>query len=136
MDYSSFLIKDYLYWSVYVAENQCYLGRCTIWCKRENATDLTEATDAEYIEYLWIIKDLKLAIEKAFRADWLNYAFLGNEVQHLHCHFIPRYSSPRFFAGMYFIDERWGKNYLTDKNFKTPPQVLKEIQMEIKNTLG
>jgi diadenosine tetraphosphate (Ap4A) HIT family hydrolase len=102
MDYSKFLIKDYQYWKVYAAENQCYLGRCTIWCKRENANELTDVSDAELVEYVWIIKELKPALEKAFNADMINYAFLGNEIQHLHCHFIPRYSSSRHFASVIF----------------------------------
>lgn len=135
MNYSSLLIKDYEYWSVYIAENQCYLGRCTIWCKRENATDMTEATEAEHLEFLLIIKMLKKAVEKAFQADWLNYAFLGNEVQHLHCHFIPRYSSYRLFANMFFLDNRWGQNYLTNKNFITPPNILEAIRLEIQKML-
>ena len=90
-DFSKSLIKDYKYWTIYVHGNQGYLGRCVIWCKRENALDLTEATPEEREELFIILNNLREALLKVFHPDWLNYAFLGNSMRHLHCHLIPRY---------------------------------------------
>ena len=56
--FSSILVKEYKHWAVYVHENQGYLGRCVIWCKRENALDLTDATQEEQNELFIILKDL------------------------------------------------------------------------------
>jgi len=55
------------------------LGRCVIWCKREDALDLTDATPEEQSELFLILRDLKEATKKAFQPDWFNYSFLGNE---------------------------------------------------------
>ncbi|MCX6763519.1 MAG: hypothetical protein NTZ97_02185, partial [Candidatus Moranbacteria bacterium] len=71
-------VKVYKYWKVMVHENQEYLGRCVVWCLRENAHDLTEATMEEREELFLVLKEIKRAIEKSFNPDWMNYSFLGN----------------------------------------------------------
>ena len=134
--FSNTLVKDYIHWGVYVHENQGYLGRCVIWCKRENARDLTDTTPAEQNELFIVLKDLYKASKKSFYPDWFNYAFLGNGVRHLHCHFIPRYESPRIFMGITFEDKEWGHNYKTDHNFITPPKLLDRVRDELKKALG
>lgn len=68
-DFSKDLIKDYKYWAIYIHENQGYLGRCIIWCKRENALDLTDATKEEQEELFIILKDLKNATTACFNPD-------------------------------------------------------------------
>ena len=134
-DYTKFLIKSYKYWEVNIHENQSYLGRLVVWCKREDALDLTEATKEEQKELFIILNDLRKAINKTFKPDWLNHAFLGNEMRHLHCHFIPRYAKPVEFMGVKFEDKHWGHNYRTDHDFKTPKKVLSAIQDKIKKAI-
>jgi len=134
-DYSKFLVKDYKYWLVNVHENQGYLGRCIVWCKREDALDLADATKAEQEELITILGELRETTKRAFQADWFNYAFLGNETHHLHGHFIPRYSSSRELGGITFTDERWGHNYTTDHDFVTPPEVLYAVRLKLKGEL-
>ena len=51
-DFSRHKIKDYKYWTVSLHGNQAYLGRCVIWCKREDALDLADATPEEQKERL------------------------------------------------------------------------------------
>ncbi len=134
-DYSKLLIKDYKYWAIYIHDNQSYLGRCIIWCKRENALDLTEATPEEQSELFVVLNELRNALAKTFKPDWLNYSFLGNETRHLHGHLIPRYEKPQEFMGVVFEDKLYGHNYKTDKDFITPPEVLSSIQTKIKEAL-
>jgi diadenosine tetraphosphate (Ap4A) HIT family hydrolase len=128
MDYSQYLIKSYHFWEIYIAQNQSYLGRCIIWCKRDNALDLTDASLEEQQELFTVLQDLKNVSTKLFKPDWFNYAFLGNETQHLHGHFIPRYQYPIVFLGMTFKDEQWGHNYKTDYNFTIPENSLLKIR--------
>lgn len=136
MDYSKFLVKDYTHWLVNVHENQGYLGRCVVWSKREDALDLADATEDEHKELIKILGELREATKRAFQADWFNYAFLGNETRHLHCHFIPRYATPREFEGLIFKDERWSHNYRTDHSFVTPPPVLDAVRDKLRKELG
>lgn len=135
-DFSKYKIKDYKYWGVYIHENQGYLGRCVLWCEREDALDLADAAPEEREELFVVLKEMREACKKSFNSDWFNYAFLGNGTRHLHGHFIPRYSSEREFAGIVFKDERWGHNYRTNHDFKTPEDVLEKIRLKIKENLS
>lgn len=125
------LIKNYTYWGVYVFSNQEYLGRCVVWCLRENALDLTDATPEEMEELSLILKKLKVALEKEFAVDWMNYSFLGNADRHLHGHVVPRYASSRTLLGHTFTDELWGRNWKLNRDFVTPPGVIEEVKKHI-----
>ena len=135
-DFSKYRIKEYKYWEISIKTNQTYLGSCIIWCKRENVLDLTDATKEEREELFLILKKLKEALIKTFRPDWFNYSFLGNEVRHLHCHFIPRYSESREFEGVKFEDKLWGKNWKTDYDFSISEDILEKIRQVIVNILS
>ncbi len=134
-DYSALFIKSYRYWEVSLYENQGYLGRCVVWCKREDALDMADMRSDEQEELFFVLRELKRASTEAFRPDWFNYAFLGNEVRHLHAHFIPRYAKPKDFAGMIFKDELYGHNYRTDRDFTVPAPIFSKILEELKNAL-
>ncbi len=123
-------IRNYQHWILQIHTDQSYLGRCVIWCRRENVNDLADASLEEQIELFVILKDIRSALIKAFEAEWFNYTFLGNETRHLHCHVIPRYSSPRQFEGLIFTDEQWGHNPYKGikKDFVTTPELLKYIK--------
>lgn len=126
-DFSKNLIKEYKHWSIYAHHNQGYLGRCVVWCKREDVLDLADATPQEQAELFLVLRDLREAAKKVFLPDWFNYSFLGNETRHLHGHFIPRYAKPKTFMGIAFKDKLWGHNYKTDHSFKTSPELLKGV---------
>lgn len=134
-DYSKSLIKDYKYWSIYIHENQGYLGRCVIWCKREDALDLADATKKEQEELFIILKVLKNASKICFNPDWFNYAFLGSVTQHLHGHFVPRYAKLKEFMGITFEDKLYGHKYKTDHNFITSEALLGEVKRFLQESL-
>jgi len=134
-DFSKYKIKDYKYWSVYLHQNQGYLGRCVVWCKRGNALDLANTTSEEQKELFAIIYEMKKGMRNVFNPDWFNYAFLGNETKHLHGHFIPRYASQKEFEGITFKDKLYGHNYQTDHNFSVPPEVIEKIRLAIQESL-
>jgi len=134
-DFLKNLIKEYEHWSIYVHPNQGYLGRCVVWCKREDALDLTDATPEEQSELFLVLRDLKEATKKVFQPDWFNYSFLGNETRHLHGHFIPRYAKPKIFMGIVFEDKFYGHNYKTDHTFVTPEDLLSAVRDKLKEAL-
>jgi diadenosine tetraphosphate (Ap4A) HIT family hydrolase len=134
-DFSKNLVKAYKYWEIYVHENQSYLGRCVVWCKREDALDLADATPEEQVELFLILRDLREAAKKIFQPDWFNYSFLGNETRHLHGHFVPRYAKPKMFMNIAFEDKLYGHNYKTDHNFQTPDELLDEIRGRLQSNL-
>jgi len=134
-NFSESRIKEYKYWDVFIPENQSYLGRCVVWCKRENALDLTDATEKEREELFLILRELKETLIKTFQPDWFNYSFLGNNLRHLHCHFIPRYAKPKIFEGIKFEDKLFGHNWKTDDSFLIPKAVLNKIKLSLSDSL-
>ena len=134
-EFLEYKIKEYKHWSVYIYENQGYLGRCVVWCDRGDALDFADMEQEERDGLFIILKDLKKAQKTIFQPDWFNYAFLGNGVKHLHCHFIPRYASDREFRGVIFKDEQWGHNFRTDHNFKISEDLINEIRLKIQKEL-
>ena len=134
-EYAKYLVKEYTYWSIYVAQNQGYLGRCVIWCKREDALDLAHATADEQQELFKALQELQTACSDLFKPDWFNYAFLGNETRHLHGHFIPRYKEAREFQGTNFTDTLFGKNYKTDATFITPDPIILGVRDAYRHAL-
>ena len=134
-DFSKNLVKGYKHWEIYVHENQGYLGRCVVWCKRDNAFDLADATLEEQSELFLVLRDLREATKKVFQPDWFNYSFLGNETRHLHGHFIPRYAKQKTFMNVVFEDKLYGHNYKTDHSFKTSTELLVEVKDKLKSVL-
>ena len=129
------LVKGYKYWEIYVHKNQGYLGRCVIWCKREDALDLADATPNEQVELFLVLRDLREAAKKVFQPDWFNYSFLGNEARHLHAHFIPRYAITKTFMEIAFEDKLYGHNYKTDHSFVTSKKLLNTVRNELRKVL-
>lgn len=134
-DFSKNLVKGYKHWEIYVYENQGYLGRCVVWCKREDALDLADATLEEQAELFLVLRDLREATKKVFQPDWFNYSFLGNETRHLHGHFIPRYAKSKTFMDIVFEDKLYGHHYKIDRSFKTSAELLTEVKDKLKSVL-
>jgi len=64
------------------------------YCVLVHQRHVTELHDLDAVERAQLIEDIAAAsraISAVCRPDKVNYAILGNEVPHLHCHVIPRY---------------------------------------------
>lgn len=134
-EYAQNIVVQYNYWKVYVHSNQTYLGHCIIWCDREGAVDLVDMTPEEQEELFQILPKIKRAIDEAFSPDRMNYAFLGNELRHLHGHVTPRYLSEQTFQGMIFKDKLPERNWSLDRSFVTPPEVLQAVKRRLQKYL-
>ena len=117
-------------------ENQYYLGRIVIWAKREDDVDMIDMSEEEREEFFEIGKKVKKVLKTLFQPDRMNYANLQNIANHLHVHIIPRYRAVRFYQGMSFVDENFGKNYAPYKNnYVIPEEVIFKIKDAIKERL-
>ncbi len=135
-DYSSFRIKEFNHWDLYLHENQCYLGRTFLLAKDTTALDFVEMSVDERNDFFAIATELREILEELFSPDKFNYAALGNVFRRLHVHIIPRYKTPRVFEGITFIDHQWGKNYAPyDKSFLINSGVQKSIINSIQGKL-
>jgi len=136
ISYEKLKIKEYKFWTLYLNEYQCYLGRVCLTANRPDANDFIDTTKAEQEEFFQIGKAVNAALKKLFSPDLMNYAALGNNFRHLHVHIIPRYEKERIFNGIKFQDKRWGKNYAPyDREFTLKLEELDAIKQALVKAL-
>ncbi len=133
--YQKLLIKDYQHWTAYLHPDQSVLGRCYLWCKREDAEDLLETTEEERTELFEIAKELKMVLDQLFQPDLFNYSSLQNTTNHLHLHILPRYADAREFEGKIFEDQHFGRAHVTNPEFDIPEEILITIKNTFQNHL-
>lgn len=132
MDYNRLLIRRYESFSLFLNQNQSYLGWVYILHNKRAESDILDITEKERRELFHIAKHAKCALLCSFRPDKFNYASLCNVFQALHMHVITRYKGSRTFAGKRFSDPRWGMNYSPyDKSYSLTAEVVQKIKTEI-----
>lgn len=139
--YVPLILKEYAYFTLLLNDDQRYLGRAYLWLVREGGMQrLSEITPEEYIELKKIILEYEDALKSLWSPDFMNYAWLANLFAehggHGHMHLIPRYKEARTFAGMSFIDGRWGKNFTPNEELKPSQEVLFQIRDALKEKLS
>jgi diadenosine tetraphosphate (Ap4A) HIT family hydrolase len=75
---------------LYLAKNQFVQGYCVLIC-HQHVIEPYELSQPERTSYF---DDFALAgsvLQRAFKADKMNYNILGNVIPHLHTHILPRY---------------------------------------------
>jgi len=136
MDYRQNILKQYDNWTLFLHENQSYLGRCYIWYAHDNPVDMFDADCINLKELYDIMREIKRAISKCFSPDMYNYASLNNLIRHLHCHLVPRYNRKVTFNGVMFEDNNWGGNYAPyPHDFILPQDTMKTIREYIQSEL-
>jgi diadenosine tetraphosphate (Ap4A) HIT family hydrolase len=75
------------------------------------------------------------ALDRLFRPDQVNHAFLMNEEVQVHLHVVPRYAGPREWRGRSFTDEHWGRVFGPEQR-NLPPAELERLAGEIRALLG
>ncbi len=81
------------------------------------------------------MRDLKRALIELFKPDVFNYAFLGNEIRHLHGHVVPRYKEPRVLLGQFLKIDCLERNFQTDHNFKISFDLFSKIKIMVQQAL-
>jgi diadenosine tetraphosphate (Ap4A) HIT family hydrolase len=118
-------LGSFRHWSVSVATEQNYLGKCIVALRRHEEDFL--GLRLEEREEMWeAAREVRDALARCFAPDRFNYQVLGNSVAHVHMHLTPRYQSEREFAGMTFRDEHWG-TWPFPVDHEVPPGFLKTL---------
>lgn len=130
-------IIDFPHWSLYLHENQNYIGWVYLWARRQDSLDFLSMTAEEEESFFQHARCVKNVLGQLFHPDLFNYASLGNVTPHLHVHIIPRYKEFRLFEGQTFVDTRWGDNFAPyDQNFVIPNEVRHRLKTVIKEGLS
>jgi len=104
-------------WSVYLADEQDYIGRCIVVLNRHCGC-LSELTDDEWMELKHMIKKLETCFKTVLGAELCNWSCLLNSFYkkpipdpHLHLHVRPRYKNPVTLNGNQYVDEEFAHHY-------------------------
>jgi diadenosine tetraphosphate (Ap4A) HIT family hydrolase len=131
-----FLIRKFAHWTVYLNENQYFLGRVYIVLNRHGPESTTELTEKEWQEYKEVIDRISKIVQTNYNYDLMNYATLQNrDRNHFHLHLIPRYRSQRKINNVEFKDELWNKPPFPTPNNTTDIETLIQIKKEIQKQL-
>lgn len=69
-----------------------YPGRCVLAYKEGHAEEITDLSEENFMKQMQDLKDSIEAIRALKDVRQVNYAKLGNTINHLHWHIIPRYA--------------------------------------------
>jgi diadenosine tetraphosphate (Ap4A) HIT family hydrolase len=133
------LLAETEYWLIILAPDQRNLGTCVVALKRDEE-ELSGVSSEEWADLAHIVKNLELAVKKAFHATMFNWGCLMNSsyledppCPHLHWHFIPRYRDPVEFQGKIFEDPCFGRSTMHDRGRSL--QLSKEFIERIKSKI-
>ena len=117
--YPATLIREYPDWVVLLRPRQATLGALVVACK----DDVLRLSDVP-LDAFAALKQVAVDVETTLRAEFdcqrINYLMLMMVDPHVHWHVLPRYHSPRTFAGITFPDPGWPA--LPDLSFATPTE--------------
>lgn len=111
------ILYESVYWYVFLADKQDYLGRCVVVLKRHCA-NLSAINLSEWIELKEIVAKIEDCLKNVLEADLCNWSCLMNDFYksttpnpHLHLHVRPRYNKPIIINDNSYIDEEFGHHY-------------------------
>jgi diadenosine tetraphosphate (Ap4A) HIT family hydrolase len=120
-------------WRVVLNKNQNLLGK-TMLVLRRSSTDVLDVRPEEWDAFTHELRSVRAAIDELFQPDQWNHVFLMNADPQVHCHVVPRYASPREWAGLTFVDPHYGELFGHEQRVLPPPQ-LKSLREDIEARL-
>lgn len=130
------------HWSVALAPDQGYLGRCYV-TLREHKDSLSSLSDEEWADFARITRQLEDGCKEAFGATPFNWSCLMNNafqvkpsLPHVHWHFRPRYEHPAQLNGVTFVDPQFGFHYDREQRRKVDDETYHMILNKIKSSIS
>jgi diadenosine tetraphosphate (Ap4A) HIT family hydrolase len=128
------VVRSGAVWTVAVNLNQDLLGKTMLVLDRP-ATAVVDLSPGEWAQLHAELRELVPALERLFSPDQINLAFLMNQVAQVHLHVVPRYRSPRSWAGLDFTDPHWGSVFGPEQR-PLPRELLARLAAEIRAELA
>lgn len=108
-----FQVYESTFWSVFLSDEQDYIGRCILVLKR-HCSSMAELTDDEWKELRDLICKVETCLKTVLGATLCNWSCLMNSFYkesepnpHLHIHVRPRYDKPVMVNGSAYIDSEF-----------------------------
>ena len=128
-----FLLYESESWSVFLSDEQDYIGRCILVLKR-HCNSLSGLTDVEWYELRILICKVEECLKAVLGATLCNWSCLMNSFYkepapdpHLHIHVRPRYDDPVLINGNTYADDEFGHHYSLNKNGEIPAEDKEEV---------
>ena len=104
-------------WSVFLSDEQDYIGRCILVCKRHCAA-LSDLTAQEWSDLKQVVDGIEACLKAALGAELCNWSCLMNSFYksetpdpHLHLHVRPRCKQPVLLNGNAYPDAEFAHHY-------------------------
>ncbi len=137
-----FQVYESTFWSVFLSDEQDYIGRCVLVLKR-HCGSMTEQTDDEWEDLRNLICKVEICLKTVLGATICNWSCLMNsffkEIEpnpHLHIHVRPRYDKPAIVNGSTYIDSEFGHHYAVDKSGSISAKDKEEVFIQLKEWLN
>ncbi len=123
-----YLIHDFGHFAWIVGEHQFYPGYSLLVAKR-HAREIFDLQAEEQTALTDALTRAARAIQKAYGPRKINYAALGNQVEHLHWHLFPRYDGdPHALAHPWANEASFGQ-------YRTGPELAREVAARLLKAL-
>lgn len=118
------VIEQGALWTLAVNRNQDLLGKSMLVLHRA-CTAVIDIEPAEWVSLRAELRRLVPAVDRLFRPDQFNFAFLMNLDAQVHLHVIPRYAGPRRWRGREFTDAHWGRAFGQEQRILDRPDLTR-----------
>ena len=129
-------------WSVFLSDEQDYIGRCILVLKR-HCNAMSDLTADEWDELRGLVIQVEACLKAVLGAALCNWSCLMNSFYketnpnpHLHIHVRPRYDKPVMLNGSTYTDSGFGHHYALNKSGKIPAEDKKEVFILLKEWLN
>ena len=139
---NQFQVYESKSWSVFLSDEQDYIGRCILVLKRHCGT-MSELTDDEWDELRKLVCKMESCLKAVLGATLCNWSCLMNSFYkesnpnpHLHIHVRPRYDKPVMINESIYIDNEFGHHYALNKSGVLPAEDKEEVFNRLKEWLN
>ena len=128
-------------WSVFLSDEQDYIGRCILVLKR-HCDSLSGLTEDEWDELRDLVSKMEACLKAVLGAALCNWSCLMNDFYketapdpHLHIHVRPRYARPVTVNGRVYTDSEFGHHYALNRSGAMPAEDREEVFSRLKEWL-
>ena len=137
-----FQVYDGEFWSVFISDEQDYIGRCILVLKR-HCHSMSELTGDEWEELHGLVCKVEACLKAVLGAALCNWRCLMNNFYkeaspdpHLHIHVRPRYDKPVILNGNTYTDSEFGHHYALNKSGVIPAKDKEVVFIRLKEWLN
>lgn len=137
-----FQLYESALWSVFLSDEQDYIGRCILVLKR-HCGSMSEMTDDEWNELRMLTCKVEACLKTVLGASLCNWSCLMNSFYkdsepdpHLHIHVRPRYDTAVILNGNTYIDNEFGHHYALKKGGTIPDKDRNKVYTLVKEGLN